>query len=479
MSKTRFLLYVSTAIWLAAAGSAAQTPAPQPASTPAPPAGVPGVPDEEHLREFAERAREQAEELRAQAIELQLRPLGELKLQIAANVYAAMALQLGNSKHARAMRSDSEDRQYSSGQRALDAGRWDDALASFSLAAAGSGPRADGALYWKAYALSKLGRRDEALAAIAELRKSHPSSRWLNDAGALVVEMKQSGGQKVSPEGETDMELKLMALNGLTQSDPERALPLLEKLLKSSQSPKLKERTVFVLAQSESPRARQLLEQVARGGTYNPDLQVKAINYLGVADRKRDNGRLLLEIYSASNDLPVKRAVLNAFMASRNTAGLLQVVRTDKTQALRVDAIRMLGANGAYSDLVQLYRAEPSAEVREQIVHSLAGGPASYPFLLDLARTERDRKPRLAAIHALGSGKATVSGDALVSLYGSESDAQVKKAIADVLAGHGNAKALVELARKESDPQMKREIVRRLSSMKSKEAADYLAELLK
>ena len=37
----------------------------------------------------------------------------------------------------------------------------------------------------------------------------------------------------------------------------------------------------------------------------------------------------------------------------------------------------------------------------------------------------------------------------------------------------------MDLARKESDPAMKREMVRRLSNMKSKEAADYLMELLK
>ncbi len=42
-----------------------------------------------------------------------------------------------------------------------------------------------------------------------------------------------------------------------------------------------------------------------------------------------------------------------------------------------------------------------------------------------------------------------------------------------------NARALVDLARKESDAEMKREIVRKLSVMKSKEAMDYLLEILK
>jgi tetratricopeptide (TPR) repeat protein len=86
-------------------------------------------------------------------------------------------------------RSDEEERYYERGQRDLERNRWDQAANNFSEAVARGGARADGALYWKAYALNKLGRRDEALAATAELRKSHPSSRWLDDARALEIEI--------------------------------------------------------------------------------------------------------------------------------------------------------------------------------------------------------------------------------------------------------------------------------------------------
>jgi len=166
----------------------------------------------------------------------------------------------------RPARSGEEERLYERGQRDLERNRWEQASENFSEAVARGGARADGALYWKAYALNKLGRRDEALAGIAELRKSHPSSRWLDDARALEIEIKQAGGKPVSPESADDEELKLMALNSFMNTDPERALPLLEKLLHSSQSPKIKERALFVLAQSNSARGKQVLEQVARGG---------------------------------------------------------------------------------------------------------------------------------------------------------------------------------------------------------------------
>ena len=92
----------------------------------------------------------------------------------------------------------SADSFYARGQSALDGHRWDEALNDFTQAAAKGGARADGALYWKAYVLNKLGRRDDALAAIAELRKSYAASRWLDDAKALEMEVKQANGQPVS-----------------------------------------------------------------------------------------------------------------------------------------------------------------------------------------------------------------------------------------------------------------------------------------
>ena len=43
----------------------------------------------------------------------------------------------------------------------------------------------------------------------------------------------------------------------------------------------------------------------------------------------------------------------------------------------------------------------------------------------------------------------------------------------------GNATALVQLARQEQDTSVKKDIVQMLSLMQSKEATDYMLELLK
>lgn len=236
----------------------------------------------------------------------------------------------------------SDSRLYERGQRALDRSQWSEALDDFTQVASHGGPRADGALYWKAYALNKLGRRDDALAAIADLRKSYAKSRWLDDANALEIEVKQDACQPVSPDAQPDEELKLLALNALVRSDPQRALPILENLLKGSQPPRLKERALFVLVQANSPEAQQLLTQMARGNV-NPDLQLKAIQYLGMLSGQQNTGQTLAEIYSGTSDMEVKRAVINAlFLKQDNIKYLIDLARKERDPELKRELVQRI-----------------------------------------------------------------------------------------------------------------------------------------
>ena len=83
---------------------------------------------------------------------------------------------------------------YRSGTRALDDRRYEDAVRAFDAAIDSKDNRADGALYWKAYALNKLGKRTEALAALDRLDKEHGNSAWLGDAKALLESIARSFG---------------------------------------------------------------------------------------------------------------------------------------------------------------------------------------------------------------------------------------------------------------------------------------------
>jgi HEAT repeat protein len=103
-----------------------------------------------------------------------------------------------------------------------------------------------------------------------------------------------------------------------------------------------------------------------------------------------------------------------------------------------------------------------------------------YPDkLIELAKSEKDPELRRTAIRYLGNMRRTETSDALVGIYASDASVDVRKAIVSALFNQGNAKALVDIARAEKNSEMKRDIVAKLGNMKSKEATDYLLELLK
>src|ERR1700681_90025 len=134
--------------------------------------------------------------------------------------------------------NEHEEQLYESATDALNDGKYEAAINGFQEVVKLHGRRADAATYWYAYALNKNGQKEKALAAIGELRKSYPSSKWLQQARALEIEIRSSLHQQVNPEKETDDEMKLYVLDGLMGSDPERAVPLLDKVIHGNSSPK-------------------------------------------------------------------------------------------------------------------------------------------------------------------------------------------------------------------------------------------------
>jgi hypothetical protein len=368
------------------------------------------------------------------------------------------------------------EERYERAHEFIEAREWARALEQFGTLTAAGSPRADASLYWMAYALDKMNRQTEALTRVAELAKAFPSSRWLNEARALEIQVRQRAGQPVSPGAQNDDDLKLLAIQGLQHMDPEQAVPLLEQLLQGNQSPRLKERALFVLAQSASPRASRVITDIARGKS-NPDLQRKAIQYLGMHGNTA-NRQALGDIYAASSDIAVKRQILRSFMMSGDRQRVLAAATTEKVPELRGEAVRQLGMMGAGDELWQLYQKETSVEVKQQILQGMMmGGDEAH--LIEVANNEANVSLRRRAIQQLGMMGSTRSGDTILSIFTRQTDPDLKRAALDALFIQNNADALVTLARKETDPEMKRRIVEKLSIMNSPVASKYMLELLK
>jgi tetratricopeptide (TPR) repeat protein len=222
---------------------------------------------------------------------------------------------------------------YGKGTAALDTERYEKALQAFAEAAAMKGSKADSALYWKAFSEYKAQAMQAALESLKEMQKRHPDSRWLEQALALELEVKDAMGTPVSPAATPDEELKLLALNGLLQTDSEQALPALEKMINGPQSTRLKLRALFVVSQSKSPRAKEILTSVAKGSS-EPDLQLEALRYLGMLGGAEDK-RLLSDIYTVSKDRDVKLKVVDALFTAGDARTLVDMARKETDAAMR------------------------------------------------------------------------------------------------------------------------------------------------
>lgn len=363
---------------------------------------------------------------------------------------------------------------YHQGRSALDRSEWERARELFAQVMAEKGDRVDAAQYWMAYAQYKLGQAAAALDSLRALERAYPESKWLQEAKALELQMRGASASTVASS--SDDELKLLALNSLIASNSDQALPALEKLLTGPNSPQVKKRALFVLSQSKSPKAREILAATARGGA-NPDLQLDALQYLAISGGA-ENFKLLQDIYAASADKAVKRRILEAYMVGGQKDALLRAATGEPDVELRKRAVNMLGAGNAKTELWELYQREKEVEIRKAALEGLfvAG---DVDRMIEIAKTEKDPGLKAKAIQMVGLRRDPRASALLVELYWQAGQTSaVKKSVIDGLFIQANATALIDIAKKETDASLKKEVVSRLSVMKSKEATEYLLEII-
>ncbi len=289
--------------------------------------------------------------------------------------------------------------------------------------------------------------------------------------GLLLLAPAESGADKqLTASNADEQELKLIALSSLINAKPDRALPMLKKVLASDSSSELKTQALFILAQTDSPQAAEIVRQHALG--QDPELQMIAVHHLGLGGNK--NLATLREIYETATDNDVKTAVLHSYMIADATDELLAAAQTENDPELRQMAIIQLGQTAAGDELWTMYGNETDSEIKTAILHGL--------FLSDdverigeLARNEPDEDLRMAAIHHLG---LLDSSDALAELFRNESSPELRQAILHGLALAGDTTILTEVARNDGDPDMRTMAIHQIGVFGGDEARDTLRSLL-
>ncbi|WP_395681181.1 HEAT repeat domain-containing protein [Dokdonella sp.] len=362
---------------------------------------------------------------------------------------------------------------YWQGQAALKISDWPTALKRFTelerLLREKEPHSADAALYWEAYALTHARRTAEAKAALDKLHREFPDSRWNKDADALAQQAAPSPPGSVSGD---DEDLAEVALEGLMSAPPERALPLLKKVMQGNHSLKIKKRALFVLSQLDDSAGLDLVVDAAKGTT-DPELRGEAIRILGISGEDRAIERLR-EIYASSKDAHEKRQIIEAYLVADRKDLVLAAARGEADPGVRAHAIQTLGALDASEELKQLFDVTTDDANRRAIIEALgvAGNSTALAAIAGNARQPEDI--RIAALQALGVAGDRGGGEALVKLYAQANTPTLRDAVLQGLLVSGDSDAVLKLYRDAKGVDEKKALLRTLTSMGGDAAIDAI-----
>jgi HEAT repeat protein len=349
----------------------------------------------------------------------------------------------------------------------------------------------DAALYYMALAMKKQEKLEQSLGVIEWLLSHHPRSSWTDDAKKLRVEIAaQSGnGQAVEQElNKDDLETKIIALQAMFQSNPERAAQLVVDMLKadsSSKSRPLKEAALSLLGQYGGGQGVEMLIRIARDEK-DARLRRMALFWLGQSEDERAMD--LLKEMARSDDAEMSRMAIAALGQRRGPqarAFLSETARTAASVRARKEAILWLAQTGgeeSIDELIKIYDADAGAEIRKQIIFALGQSQSARARakLEELARSGDDES-RKTAIFWLGQ-RDDQSDDLLAGLYDSERNEAIKRQIIFSLAQTGSKKALKKLfdiAKSDPSTAMRKQAIFWIGQSKDPEAMKFLEEILK
>jgi len=364
---------------------------------------------------------------------------------------------------------------YWQGQAALKKSDWSTALKRFEelerLLREKEPQSADAALYWEAYALVQAKRTAEAKGVLEKLRREFPQSRWSKDADALLHQTTGTAA-KINSSDIDDEELAGIAIEGLMSAPPERALPILKKVLQSQRSAKLKKRALFVLSQLGSEEAMNVVIDATKNSS-DPDLRSEAIRILGISGEDKAIERLR-DLYASSKDAGEKRQIIEAWLVADRKDLVLASARNETDESVRLKAIQTLGALDASDELKQLFDVTKDQGNQRAIVDALGVAGNSTALAAIAENAQNSEEIRISAMHALGVAGDRGGEDALVRIYARSDSPKLRDAVLQGLLITGDTDAVVKLYRSAKTNEEKRMLLRTLTQMGDDTAIDVI-----
>lgn len=273
---------------------------------------------------------------------------------------------------------------------------------------------------------------------------------------AVSTSLAQSAVSEVEDPNEV---LKIAALEALISAPPERALPLVIKVLDADNTDEVKELALFVLSQINLPEAQNRLLDMARSD--NSELSAEAVRMIGIGGNEEALAGLA-DLY-ASGDEDLREAVLEAYMIAGD-ADAVYAIASNASDADEFEAaVEMLGVMGANEKLRAL---SETSGYTESLVMAIAIA-RDYETLRGMALDNSDPEVQVSAIEALGIIGGEVVDSTLMEIYRGAQTEDIREAALDGLLISGYDEGVFELYKESDDINEKRDLLEMLSIMDS------------
>jgi HEAT repeat protein len=359
------------------------------------------------------------------------------------------------------------------------------------------------AMYWYAFALYRLGNRDELTNARDALKRAladYADALDRGDAedllerveGKLARRGDAEAGRRIvdrAQDDDADEDLRMAALNALIHIDSDRALPIIKKVVENPDrySSEMRSQAIFLLAQHGGGEVEDLMIDLAKNDK-DDEVREQAIFWLSQVDSERALD-LLLELLQSNLDKELEEKIIFGIAqhGDERSAKVLRDIAGDRDRdpETREQAIFWLGQldDDNFVFLRDLYADAERRDMKEKIIFSISqqGGSEQAAFLLEVLRDENeDTEIRKNALFWLGqTGRLDL--DDLKGMYSTLDDREMREQAIFVISQQGGKKAadlLLQIVKEEKDPELKSNAIFWLGQIDDDRAMEMLEEII-
>jgi HEAT repeat protein len=291
------------------------------------------------------------------------------------------------------------------------------------------------------YAVDRRGASNNEVAALYAHINGVLAQRGDRDAADKVAKAAALNGSVVCDND--DIQVRVEALNALSQMDPNAAMPLFKRVLdrKDDCSSELRRRAVFMLSRRADAESEQLVVAAAKSDP-SVNVRTEAINAL---PRLAAGAGIpaLEDILRTDQNETIQRAAVRALAGSddpkvRASVRML-IERKDVPTNLRVEAITRLNSDRATADdaayLRGLYAHADNDQIKSAIISTVAamGGVDNEKWVLGIAENQSESSQvRSVAISRLVRSSISIAD--LSKLYDNAESLNVRQQVVNALA---------------------------------------------